>query len=239
VIDQRTLQVWEWLAEYAGTRSAPLTLRTVCTACVWRTGMSGAWVARGDPLAETAFVTDRAAATLADLACVLGEGPAADAARSGRPVAVTDLSAAPNRRAWPVYAAAALEAGARAVLAVPLVSGTAKTGLLGLYSRRPRMLVTQRAEVAAVADVVLGLLLGEGGPGDVPPPGWGAPLWPEIHQAAGIVAVQLGVGVAESLAVLRAHAYARARPLLEIAHEVVTRRLRFSPNTPQGGIGGS
>jgi GAF domain-containing protein len=240
VIDQRTLHVWEWLAEYAGTRAAPLSLRTVCAAGVWRTGMTGAWVARGDPLAEPAFVTDRAAATLADLACVLGEGPAADATRGGRPVAVTDLSAAPNRRAWPVYTAAALEAGARAVLAVPLRSGTVKIGLLGLYSRRPRVLVTpQRAEVAVVAEVVLGLLLGEGRPGHAPPAHRDAPPWPEIHQAAGIVAVQLGVGVAESLACLRAHAYAQARPLLEIAHEVVARRLRFSPNTPEGGIGGS
>lgn len=232
--------MWEWLAEYAGTRAAPLSLRTVCAACVSRTGMTGAWIARGDPLPEPAFVTDPAAATLADLACVLGEGPGADATRRGRPIAVTDLSALPNRRAWPTFSAAALQAGARSVLAVPLVSGTAKIGLLGFYSRRPRVLVTpQRAEVGAVAEVVLGLLLDEVGPGRSPVPDGDPPQWPEIHQATGIVAVQLGVGVAESLACLRAHAYAQARPLLEIAHDVVTRRLRFSPNVQEGGIGGS
>jgi GAF domain-containing protein len=240
VIDQRTLRVWEWLAEYAGTRAGPLTLRTVCAASVWRTGMTGAWVARGDPLTEPAFVTDPAAATVADLTCVLGEGPAADAARRGRPVAVTDLSAPPNRRAWPVFSAAALEAGARSVLAVPLQSGSAKIGLLGFYSHRPRVLVMpQRAEVGAVAEVVLGLLLDEVRPGRSPLPDGGTPQWPEIHQATGIVAVQLGVGLAESLACLRAHAYAQARPLVEIARDVVSRRLRFSPDTRGGGIGGS
>src|SRR4051812_10383108 len=31
VIDYRTLRVWEWLAEYAGTRGTQLTLGTICS----------------------------------------------------------------------------------------------------------------------------------------------------------------------------------------------------------------
>jgi AmiR/NasT family two-component response regulator len=55
----------------------------------------------------------------------------------------------------------------------------------------------------------------------------------EVHQATGVVAEQLGIGMTESLARLRAYAYAQGKPLIEIAREVVTRRLRLSTDTPK------
>ncbi|HEV7648811.1 MAG TPA: GAF and ANTAR domain-containing protein [Actinophytocola sp.] len=235
--------MWEWIAEYAGTRDAPLSLRTVCAACVSLTGMTGAWVSRGDAAADVAYATDPVAERLADLQILLGEGPGVDARQEGRPVAVTDLSIAARRRTWPRFAPAALAAGSRSALVVPMRVGAARIGLFGLYSRTPAVLVTtQRTEVDAFAEVALGLVLD-----DITrqPPDLGQ--WasdrraldrPEVHQATGIVSVQLGIDVTESLARLRAHAYAHARPLLEIAREVVTRRLRFSPNTSERGIPG-
>jgi GAF domain-containing protein len=200
--------------------------------------MTGAWITYGDPFTEPPVATDPLAGRLADQAALLGEGPDTDAADTGKPVAVADLSAPPHRRAWPVYSAAALAAGARSVVAVPLRTGSTRIGLLGLYSRRPLVLVTpQRAEVDAIADVVIGLLLEDmGAPGPSPAR---APQCPEIHQATGIVAAQLGVGVGEALARLRAHAYASATPLSEIARDVVTRLLRIPPNSREDGIGGS
>lgn len=240
MIDYRTLRVWEWIAEYAGTRDAPLDLDTICSAGVSLTGMTGGWITRGYEPADTAFATDADAEALADLQFVLGEGPATDAGRHGRPVAVADLSTAEARRAWPVFTGAAIEAGTRAVVVVPMRVAEATIGLFGLYSRVPTDLVaSQRAEVDAFADVALGLMLD----GPHPPPDlyrWHSGGWslhcPEIHQATGIVSVQLGVDVAESLVRLRAHAYAQARPLSEIAREVVTRRLCFTPELPNGPI---
>jgi hypothetical protein len=41
--------------------------------------------------------------------------------------------------------------------------------------------------------------------------------------------VQLGVSVADALVRLRAHAYAEARPLSDVAGDVVAGRLRLSP----------
>jgi hypothetical protein len=52
---------------------------------------------------------------------------------------------------------------------------------------------------------------------------------PEIHQATGMISVQLGVGIAEALSRLRARAFAEGRPLSELAADVVTRRRRFDP----------
>ena len=48
-----------------------------------------------------------------------------------------------------------------------------------------------------------------------------------VHQASGMVAVQLGVSVGEALLRLRAYAFANDRLLAEVAEDVVGRRLRF------------
>ena len=50
----------------------------------------------------------------------------------------------------------------------------------------------------------------------------------EIPQATGMIAVQLGVSIPEALAQLRAAAFAAHRPILDIAEEVIARRLVFS-----------
>lgn len=48
-----------------------------------------------------------------------------------------------------------------------------------------------------------------------------------VHQAAGMVAAQLEVSVAQALIRLRGHAFGLGQPLTDVAHGVVARRLRF------------
>ena len=48
-----------------------------------------------------------------------------------------------------------------------------------------------------------------------------------VHQASGMVAVQLGVTVGEALIRLRADAFLHDRTLSDVAEEVVARRLHF------------
>jgi hypothetical protein len=50
----------------------------------------------------------------------------------------------------------------------------------------------------------------------------------EVHQATGMVAAQLGVGVPDALVALRARAYVTGQRLSEVASEVLARRLRFA-----------
>jgi hypothetical protein len=52
-----------------------------------------------------------------------------------------------------------------------------------------------------------------------------------VHQAAGMVAAQLDVGVAQALIRLRAYAFGNDRPLTEVAQDVVARTLRFDTHT--------
>jgi len=54
-----------------------------------------------------------------------------------------------------------------------------------------------------------------------------------VHQAAGMISVQLDVDVAEALLRLRARAYALDRPMADVAADVVARRLRFD-NSEEG-----
>jgi hypothetical protein len=62
-----------------------------------------------------------------------------------------------------------------------------------------------------------------------------------VHQATGMISVQLGVSLAEALLRLRAHAYGQDRPVADVAADVVGRRMRFddsetghSTKNPQG-----
>ncbi|MGO9148798.1 MAG: ANTAR domain-containing protein [Acidimicrobiales bacterium] len=59
----------------------------------------------------------------------------------------------------------------------------------------------------------------------------GANLRLVVHQACGMVAVQLGVSLTEALIRLRAYSFANDRPIAAIAEDVVARRLHFDPDS--------
>ena len=50
----------------------------------------------------------------------------------------------------------------------------------------------------------------------------------EIHQATGMVSVQLDVSASEALARIRAHAFVDNRLLIDVGRDVVARRLAFT-----------
>jgi hypothetical protein len=45
-----------------------------------------------------------------------------------------------------------------------------------------------------------------------------------------MVLAQLGIGATDALARMRAHAFSEKRLLLDVAHDIVTRRLQFTPD---------
>jgi hypothetical protein len=57
----------------------------------------------------------------------------------------------------------------------------------------------------------------------------------EVHQATGMILVQLSVTAEEAFARLRAYAYVHDRRLGDVARDVVQRRLRFDPDPPLDG----
>jgi hypothetical protein len=51
----------------------------------------------------------------------------------------------------------------------------------------------------------------------------------EVQQAAGMLTVQLQVGIPEAVARLSAHAATTHRPVVDVARDIIHRRLQMAP----------
>jgi hypothetical protein len=185
----------------------------------------------GDVAHGSLCTTDPTSALIEQVQYTLGEGPCVDAHRQGRPVVEADLAGAGPTR-WAAFAEPVVAAGVGAVFGFPLRIGAVRLGALNLYRDRPGDLTDdQHADALVLADVAaeMILLLQARAPAGTLADelARSADLHAVVHQAAGMVAVQLGINVADALVRLRAHAFAYDRPLREVADDVVARRLRF------------
>jgi hypothetical protein len=205
------------------------------------TGASGAGIMlMPDDVAQGSLcTTGPTSALIEQVQFTLGEGPCVDAHRQGRPVSEPDLAGAGSGR-WAAFAEPVLAAGVGAVFGFPLRVGAARLGALNLYRDRPGDLTDdQHADALALADVaaeVILLLQARAPAGTLADElARSAELHLVVHQAAGMVAVQLGIGVADALVRLRAHSFAAGIPLQKVAEDVVARRLRFDTRDDRGG----
>jgi hypothetical protein len=203
----------------------------LCAECLSALSVSGVGVAlmtADGPSGVVLAATDDRARQLEELQFALGEGPCVEASGGGRPVLEPDLMAAGPAR-WPRFGAAVLTAGVRAIFAFPLRVGAIRVGVLDLYRDTPgRLTVLERADAAAFADAatVVVLHLQDHDSADAALAG---PIdsQAEVHQATGMITIQLGVSLAEALLRLRAHAYVSGRTVSAIAADVVNRRIHF------------
>ena len=223
-------------------------LRSLCDGAAAAIGVTGASVTLvgSSGVAELVFASDQVAAELADLEFTVGAGPGVAAMQSNRPVLVPDVAAGTSseeremRGRWEVHgeeAAAfvpvlrehAREAGIGAVFAFPLQVGAVRLGVLHLYrAERGDMDESAFRRSVRLAEQVTHALLGLGDDGDgVLPPEASGLSRAAVHQATGMVMVQLGVSLEEAFARLRAHAFAEGVPLKEVADQIVARRLRL------------
>jgi hypothetical protein len=175
--------------------------------------------------------SDHRSSALDELQFALGEGPSPDAHSSDLPVFEPDLEH-PKKNRWPSFVGPAIDLGTRAVFAFPLHAGQASIGVLTLYHDTAGDLAPdQVADSLVVADLVaLSVLdyLSPTEPDSLPRELLEAGAHrAEVHQASGMVAVQLGIGVAEAGLRLRAYAYATNRSIAAVASEVVGRHLRL------------
>lgn len=175
--------------------------------------------------------TDEVSALIEELQYTLGEGPCVDAHRRGGPVDEPDL-ANPAVVRWAAFSRSAVDAGARAVFGFPVAVGGVGLGALNLYRDRPGPLTDdQHADAVVLAGVVGEAIIGL--QADAAPGTLAVELEAVgnyrlvVHQAAGMVSVQLGVAVADALLRLRAHAFTTSRSVVDVANDVVARRLRF------------
>jgi ANTAR domain len=241
-------RIWGLVARQAADRGGRVTAMDVCAAAVAAVEVSGAWLsaATGAEAGHLMQVTDRVCEQLAELQLTLGEGPCTDASASGGPVLASDLGEMGSAGRWPVFAPAARQAGAGAIFAFPLRIGAIRAGIMGLYRERPGPLsAAQLGDALIFADTAILLLLDSqaqagglpAGPGPEGPPLDLTLHRAEIDQATGMLTEQLGVGITEAFARLRAYAYAHDQRLGDVARAIVARRLRLRPD-PSSAEGG-
>jgi hypothetical protein len=207
----------------------------ICRACVAGLGVDGAALSllTGSSARETLWATDPTAELLEDLQFTLNEGACMEAAVTGAPVSVPDLAAGVEALRWPVFAAALAEqAEVGALFALPLQWGAVNLGVLDLYRRSAGGLAPEQwRDALGAVDVATLLLLSartdpdDGDDGGLDP---ATSARAEVHQATGMVLAQLDISAEDALARLRAHAFVEQRLLIDVARDVVSRRLRFS-----------
>lgn len=226
--DQSTRFAVAFAREIAGSPSARL-----CVVCADLLDVSGAGITvMGGGQAGPVCVSSPRVAALEDLQFTMGEGPCRDAFRTGLPVSAPRLDPASVER-WPSFVDAAHETGIGAVFAYPLMMNRAKVGVLTLYQDGEGDLSTTQHDdslfmASVLAETVLSMQ-------DASPAGVLAlgleevvDYRAQVHQAAGMVSVQLGIPVAEALVLIRARAFADGRPIRQTAGDIVARRLRFA-----------
>jgi GAF domain-containing protein len=178
--------------------------------------------------------TDDVSERIEELQFSLGEGPCVDAVSTGVPVLIADLLA-PNGAAvdrWPVFMGGAEAAGVRAVFAFPLRIGAITVGALDLYNDQPGDLDGVQLPAALMAADAAALALlhvdTDGTTGFADDFASRGSYQMQVHQATGMVQVQLDVTTEEAFLMLRARAFTLGRSLADVANDVVNRRLRIS-----------
>ena len=226
----RLVTILERLAAHASDGTGTLRL---CELSTELTGTSGASIMLlSDASTPGSLCTSDGVATyLDDLQFTLGEGPAIDAHDGGRVVVADDLSDPAGGR-WVALTPQLIQAGVLAMFSFPVRIGAVRMGALTLYRDLPGPLSDmQHNDGLLLANVAARTILAM--QADAPPGSVAAELEAGanfhlvVHQAAGMVSIQLDVGVAEALVQLRALAFRTGRSIDDISRDVVARRLRL------------
>lgn len=228
--EDRFMRILARVTSEAGSAAGAARL---CSTCADVTEMSGAGVMllAGEMPQGSVCTSGDLSPLIEDLQYTFGEGPCVDAYRQRRPVIESDL-ANPIEPRWPAFTPSARDAGVGAVFGFPVTLSGVRFGALNLYRREPGPLTAdQHADALIMATFAARAVMAM--QADAPPGALGAELVAGgnfqaiVHQASGMIAVQLGVSVADALVRLRAHAFSKDRLVVEIARDVVDRRLRL------------
>jgi hypothetical protein len=230
-----------------------------CARALGATGVAVSLLVGDGRIAELLWCFPELSGRFEDLQFTLGEGPGPDTMRTGVPVFEPDLERVrPDR--WPALLPSAQELGVEGVCCYPLGVGAIRLGVLTVLCDGERLLSEQQyADAGALAAALTGAVLNggyrrdpdrdidgkSGSPADdgSPPARKSGGLHrAAVHQATGMISVQLAVSLADALLRLRAHAYGSGRDIGDVAADVVARRLRFDddgsgPYSPDGGKG--
>lgn len=178
-----------------------------------------------------AATTDELSAQLEDLQDVVEQGPTLEAVENGE-VLIAPFG---DDARWPLMHQHGAGLGfAGTLIAVPLVVDGRVIGALSAHRREPEK--PDDREIGAFLAVALATALLQDPvlemdefayTGD-----WSSRA--QIHQATGMVVAQVGVLPHDALALLKGQAFAQDSTLLDVAHQIVERRINFRHFTIEG-----
>jgi transcriptional regulator with GAF, ATPase, and Fis domain len=159
------------------------------------------------------------------------EGPGLDCFRSGRPVRCDDLSAVDDR--WERFLPEAREAGYASVYSLPMRLRQQVIGSLNLLGARPNLIdAAALVEAQALADVAtIGILQHRAASEQrllAQQLQYALQSRILVEQAKGILAEYAGVDMERSFSVLRLYARSNNARLVDVASDLVERRLAAS-----------
>jgi hypothetical protein len=239
-VGDRWLRIVGLLVDDESSEMDPKRLCVVSAEVTWMTG-AGIMLMNDEGSSGSLCASDQVSALINEIQFTLGEGPCVDAYDQQRPVMEPHLGT-PVVSRWHAFTGQMIEAGAQAVFAFPVQIGAVKLGAISLYRDRPGpMTDEQHADSIVFAEIAARVIL------DLQsnaPPGaltaeLGLAFGPQnvIHQATGMVAIQLGASLGSALVRLRAYAFRNDQPLEEVARDVVARKLRFHPERSASDTG--
>lgn len=212
----------------------------LCLSCAHSAAVDGGSVAlvstQGSRVVLAA--TDGLGSDIENVQITLGEGPYVDAATSLAPVMVPNLSdsGAESNHRWPFFAKEAETLGVSALFAFPIRVSTLSIGTLGLYREEPGPLATPELggvleTLEEIGRTLLDLETWPDDPRGPPDPDQNGGITvagtAQLHQAAGMVMIQVDVTILEAMALLRATAFTEGVHVTSLAHQIVKRRRRF------------
>ncbi len=196
--------------------------------------ISGAAVSVVDQrgLQVSVAASDDVAARLEELQFDLGEGPQFDCVRSGKPVLVSDVNDALGIP-WPMFQRGASSLAVGAIFTLPLRMGAVTVGAVTLHRERPGPLTGQELlEATTLAAAITGVaverafhaIYRDEDDETVHHPG----IRRDVHQATGMILVQLDISATEAFARLQARAFSMGTSVQAVALDVLEHRLDFS-----------
>jgi hypothetical protein len=205
---------------------------SLCAAGVDVLGLTGVGIMllSGTQL-DCVAVSDGATGEIEALELMVGEGPCLDAFRTR--TACFDADLADDRSVtWTAFRAGALAAGVHAAFGFPVVVADDCIGVLNCYRDRAGDLSPEQVADAQLVANMSGRTI-VSWQADAPA---GQLAWQleksgnysvGVHQAVGRVSVQAEISVDDAMTLLRAHAFAHDRTIIQIASDILTGRLRF------------
>ena len=207
-------------------------------------GVALAVLTRSRLVRDLAYASDPIAQRLDELQYTIGEGPCFDAYLNDDPQFYPELSRVDQTPRWPTFAADATQLGVHALFAFPVPDGQRPMGVLELYRRTAGGLSdAERAAAKACAAAIAQQLesnwqqhlarfgsieraLDAAATAGVDPTDSSDPFTrTQVHVAAGMVSIQLGISAGDAVDRLRAYSYACGQSVSSVAADIIARRL--------------